>query len=333
MQTKPWFRWVLENAQMGLIVLDQQGQLEYLNQWIAHHAGLTAANWQGKHLTDVFAGLHNSYFMTVVQRCLSTGFASFLSNSLHPSPLPLYQLPGKRGPNSLMKQSVHILPMKYEDRAAAGQRYVLIQVNDVTQAFNRERLLKAQAAALHGIARIDALTGIGNRRCFDETLTNEMRHAARARSVLSLILVDLDRFKRYNDTFGHVKGDETLTLTAFALRSVCLRSRDLAARYGGEELALILPDTDLAGAEKVATALQLKMYELNIAHPENPPSLRVTLSMGIASFTPPEALSTSELVTQADRALYHAKHSGRNRICYFQGTEPLEYAPPDTAAI
>jgi diguanylate cyclase (GGDEF)-like protein len=315
----PWALWALDNAQMGVLVLDTQGHLMYANQWICQRAGLVDSTWCGQLLTQVFPSLKDSYFEKALQRALSTGFASFLSNSLHPSPLPLFQAKSRRGADNLIKQSVHILPMGVVDTAQAGQRYVMVQISDMTQAVNRERLLKAQATVLHDQARVDALTGIGNRRYFDESLAQEYRTALREHTPLALLLVDLDHFKLYNDAYGHVKGDKALTLVADALRCACHRARDIAARYGGEELALILPETDLAGAGIVALELKKRIEDLNIQHLGNSPELHLTVSIGAAALPVKTVESPQGLIELADLALYRAKQTGRNRICFHDG--------------
>lgn len=221
----------------------------------------------------------------------------------------------------MIQQSIQIMPMEVQVAANTWQRYLLVQINDVTQAVNRERLLKAHATALHSMASIDALTGISNRRHFDETLAKEFRHAMRELSPLSVIMVDLDNFKGYNDTYGHVKGDETLTLVADTMRRTCNRPRDLAARYGGEEMVLVLPDTNAEGAHVVALDLQAKILDLSIEHAQNLPSQKVSLSIGIATLTSPaQGFTAKALVGQADQALYHAKQSGRNQICVYDST-------------
>jgi diguanylate cyclase (GGDEF)-like protein len=289
---------------------------------------LTTGAWEGLPLTQVFPSLQGSYLEKVLLRALETGFAAFLSNSLHPSPFPLYQGKNRRSGDTLIKQAVHILPMGVSDMALAGQRYVMVQVNDMTQAVNRERLLKAQASALHDLARVDSLTGIGNRRHFDEVLAQECRQADRSQMPLALVLVDLDHFKRFNDEYGHVKGDQVLTQVAEALRSACHRSRDVAARYGGEELALILPEADLEGAGKVALELQKKIEALNVLHTGNPPIQRLTLSMGVAAISANELASPQKLIELADMALYRAKQTGRDCICFHDGHNVLDRPSP-----
>jgi len=314
---EPWLNWVLDNAQMGVLVLDQQGQLVFANKWFLARARLEPDALVGRGLTEVFPDLAGSHLDSALTRCLQTGFATVLSNSLHPSPFPLYQPMARREADRLLKQSVHILPMGPRESELLGQRYVLIQINDVTQAVVRERLLKAQAATLHSISRIDPLTGIGNRRMFDEKLAEEFRLAARHRSWVSLVLFDIDQFKRYNDAYGHPAGDECLTLVSDVLRKACRRPRDLAARYGGEELALILPETDLNGAHRVALDVLQQIHQLAIPHGHNPPHLQLTMSAGAAALKPANGQRAPLLLDQADRALYQAKQQGRNRVCLF----------------
>lgn len=324
----PWMPWVLKSAQMGLIVLDQDSRIVYINDWVLRHSGLERSACLGQVLTEVFPVLQQSYYKNALDTALKKGFASFLSNSLHPSPFPLMQAQSGAGAGLLLKQSVHVLPMGAADVAQAGQRYALIQINDMTQAANRERLLKAHAAAMHGIARIDALTGIGNRRQFDESLEREFRHAVRAKTPLSLVLVDLDNFKLFNDSLGHIRGDDALTLAADVLRSVCHRSRDTAARYGGEELVLVLPETPLDGACTVAVELLQRIFDLAITHPQNLPSQRLTASIGVASVVPDGTDTPGTLLERTDVALYQAKSQGRNRVCAHNGEAVTGVAGP-----
>ncbi len=177
----------------------------------------------------------------------------------------------------------------------------------------RQQLLDANEK-LAQLAAQDQLTGLANRRCFDETLALEARRAQRAGTSLSLILMDIDLFKLFNDTYGHVAGDECLQAVSFAVADCVRRPSDLVARYGGEELAVILPDTDLEGARQLAAAMQQALAEAGIAHAASPCG-RVTMSIGIACMSGDEAvLCAPSIVEVADCALYRAKAGGRNRI-------------------
>nr|WP_321986093.1 diguanylate cyclase [uncultured Lichenicoccus sp.] len=170
---------------------------------------------------------------------------------------------------------------------------------------------------LRRLAYVDVLTGLANRRQFDETLEREWRRAAREQTALSLIMLDIDRFKSFNDLYGHPAGDDCLGIVAKAVASRLSRPADLAARYGGEEFALILPMTDAAGAETVADAVRAAVAALGIAHTGNSPcGGSVTASLGVSTAYPQSDGSSGAwlgLVADADSMLYEAKRTGRNR--------------------
>ena len=178
--------------------------------------------------------------------------------------------------------------------------------------------LQEQLQHLSTIASTDGLTGISNRYCFEEYLEREWSQALRDQRPLSLIMIDLDCFKQFNDSCGHVQGDVCLRQVAQALDNSLKRPRDLLARYGGEEFVAVLPDTPIQGAVQVATNLRAGIRSLGIRHPSSTISSWVTASFGIASMLPTSSITSSDLVNEADRALYLAKENGRDRIAHFQ---------------
>ena len=165
---------------------------------------------------------------------------------------------------------------------------------------------------LKRLSLTDGLTGIANRRCFDEVLNTEIRRAQRAGKPLTLILGDVDFFKKYNDSYGHQAGDDCLKKIACALSSVFQRAGDLVARYGGEEFAIIIPDLPFESVEKKAEQLLNYIHGLRIVHEYSDISQFVSMSLGIVHVIPDDSASKS-LVELADEALYQAKMSGRNR--------------------
>jgi len=168
--------------------------------------------------------------------------------------------------------------------------------------------------ALRDLAALDGLTKVANRRRFDEYLAQEWRRLARDRGQLSLIFCDVDCFKLYNDTYGHLMGDDCLRAIAQAIRSTLKRPADLVARYGGEEFVVILPNTFAAGAMQVAQEIQSAILQLQIPHARSIASQQVTVSLGIASQVASLASTPETLIALADRALYNAKGRGRNCI-------------------
>lgn len=174
--------------------------------------------------------------------------------------------------------------------------------------------LKRYQDMLADLALLDGLTGIPNRRRFDEALQLEWHRAKRSSTLLSLLMIDIDFFKLYNDTYGHLAGDDCLRSVAKAMQQVMKRAGDMLARYGGEEFACILSDTDAAGAQAVADRIIQAVMQLAIPHAASTVAPHVTVSIGFCTIAPDTAHTSDELVSCADRNLYRAKQAGRNRV-------------------
>ena len=174
--------------------------------------------------------------------------------------------------------------------------------------------LEAANMALQHLANVDGLTGLANRRRFDEYLKTQWINLAQEEAPLSLILCDIDFFKFYNDQYGHPAGDLCIQKVGGILSHKAQKHHDLVARYGGEEFAVIMPYTHATGAAYVAKAMQAGVRNLQIAHHGSMVSQYVTLSMGVATIVPTWESSPSDLIVAADKALYQAKAEGRNRI-------------------
>ena len=167
---------------------------------------------------------------------------------------------------------------------------------------------------LKRLVAVDGLTGIANRRHFDRALERELRRTRREQQPLSLIFLDLDEFKRFNDTYGHARGDDVLRNVAHTLDETFRRGGDLVARYGGEEFAVILPGVDSRRASLYAERLRRRIWRLGIPYGASHVTDRVTISAGVATIPTPLVASSSALMLTADRALYRAKCLGKNRI-------------------
>jgi len=173
--------------------------------------------------------------------------------------------------------------------------------------------LEHKNAELAQLSMQDGLTSLANRRRFDLALLTECGRAKRDGSSLSLLLIDVDHFKKYNDTYGHQAGDDCLKRVARALAEAVRRPADIAARYGGEEFALILPGTSAEGAGHVAEGVRLAVEALGIPHSDSSAARHVTISLGVVTVQSNGALTPKELIAAADLGLYAAKRSGRNR--------------------
>jgi diguanylate cyclase (GGDEF)-like protein len=167
---------------------------------------------------------------------------------------------------------------------------------------------------LRQLSYTDGLTGIANRRHFQEELDQMWRHEARVSEPISLIMCDIDYFKAYNDTYGHQKGDKCLQLLSRTLSETLKRPLDMVARYGGEEFVVILPDTTLNGASSIAEDMRDRVESLGITHDKSKIAKVVTISLGVATITPSQNSYYDALILAADQALYRAKEEGRNRV-------------------
>jgi diguanylate cyclase (GGDEF)-like protein len=185
------------------------------------------------------------------------------------------------------------------------------QKNQLEAAYKK---IKQQMDLLDHISKIDGLTSIANRRRFDDYFEKQWQNAIRNDSVLSIIMIDIDHFKAYNDFCGHGKGDECLKLVAKALSDTIKRPNDMVARYGGDEFVCVLPATDIDGAMTLAEEMRRKVFALSISHGEFCPADCVTISLGVSSMRPGKESASALLLQQSDNALYIAKKESRN-IC------------------
>ena len=167
---------------------------------------------------------------------------------------------------------------------------------------------------LKKLASLDALTGVPNRLFFDERLGQEFTKAKRATEEVALLLVDIDRFKQYNDAYGHQAGDECLKRVARIIQATLRKPDDFVARYGGEEFVVLLPATSLANAIAVAGRIQGRFFTDPIPHKGSPANGHLTVSMGLVSLRPGEKLTQAEFVERSDKALYYSKEAGRNLV-------------------
>lgn len=247
-------------------------------------------------------------------------------------PLALDRSPARQDELSLLVAGVNQLQSNlsdYLERQQRDEKELLIHRDHLADLV-RERTtelekantrLKDANALLDGLARTDPLTGLANRRHFDEVKQVEFRRALRNGHSLSLLVCDIDCFKRFNDNYGHAAGDQCLHAVAQALQTCCARAGDLVARIGGEEFAVLLPGTNATQGVELASQLLQAVAELGIPHLYSDAAPHVSISIGLAQTTPRQADHFDTLFEQADKALYQAKSQGRNRVAVF-GQEP-----------
>jgi diguanylate cyclase (GGDEF)-like protein len=296
---------------LGVVVLDGARRVVLWNQWMERHSGLSADTVMGQDFLELYPELRARRVDAAIGQALRDNFPSLLSQTLNKSPFALYSSPATAARNERMQQAVAVTPIDI----AGAPRHCLIQVHDVSIAVGREKLLRDQTLVLRSQTFADGLTGIANRRHFDVAMEKELRRAKRNATALSLLMIDIDYFKAYNDHYGHQQGDDCLIEVAAALTALLQRPTDLLARYGGEEFAVILPETGEAGALAMAEAMRAGISALAMPHLQAGGAQRhITVSIGIASQDPAAPVEVAALIGAADRALYGAKRAGRNRV-------------------
>ena len=312
-------RWIVDAMQLGVIVVDAETRVLLMNNWILRHAGLAAEAIGERRLAEVFPEIRGGRFEQAVAFSLKNNCPSVVSQTLNRSPLPLFKRGADSAPERIL-QAIQIIPARARD--GSRETLALIQVSDVSTSVKRENLLRQQTEEMRLFSNTDGLTGIANRRRFGEYIEGELRRAHRTERSLSLILFDIDHFKRFNDTYGHPAGDHCLKSIAETAGACLRRPADLIARYGGEEFAVILPETGSAGALALAEEIRQAAERMELRGDDNSPSRNVTLSLGIACWEPGDETTLSRLIAKADLALYRAKAGGRNCSVVFTEDVP-----------
>ena len=214
-----------------------------------------------------------------------------------------YETVRRKKDGTLVDVALTISPVKDHGRITGASAIA----RDITERKKAEQLLQR-------LSTMDELTGLANRRAFDEFLNEEWRRALRAGHMISLMMIDVDFFKKYNDTYGHLKGDSCLKLVADVLEGVARRPGDKVARFGGEEFVVILAMTDKQYAVSIAEKIRMDIEALKILHVKSEVSNFVTVSIGVVALIPQQKMHPSDIIKHADEALYKAKNQGRNRV-------------------
>jgi diguanylate cyclase (GGDEF)-like protein/PAS domain S-box-containing protein len=296
---------VAENSRDVIILADFDGRPYYISPAVF---GLTG--WEPQETLN--RGFHDVAHPEDLPRlqALVNQLRQDATNAMAKSSMIEYRLQVRGGGYTWVEGSLRVL----RDPGTGIRSGILIIVRDISERKVAEELLLQAHAAVERLAVVDALTGLANRRRFDECLEAEWHRAMRDAAPLSLLLLDADHFKLYNDSYGHVRGDGCLRQIAESALQVVARPGDLVARYGGEEFAVLLPGTANDGAMKVAADVCESLCARNLPHASNAPGI-VTISIGCATIVPELGQQAQILIESADTALYTAKRTGRNRIC------------------
>ncbi|AOW76748.1 diguanylate cyclase [Colwellia sp. PAMC 20917] len=291
----------------GILIIDSQYNIVFWNRYLQIHANKKPENVIGQDIFIVFPELPEKWFKRKIESVFQLKTQSFCSwEQRH----HLFELPHTRPMTTdshFMAQNCTFLPLENKE----ANEHVCILIEDVTDVCHYQSKLNKTLEELAQANRIDGLTQVFNRKHWEECLEKEFSRARRYQHGLALIMFDLDHFKLLNDTYGHLGGDIVLIETAKVI-SELLRLGDLFGRYGGEEFAIILPNTDIIGALDVAERIRVAISKNVIKFQEI--EINVTASVGVAVITEADT-RYEDLISHTDLALYDAKASGRNIVC------------------
>lgn len=296
----------------GLIVLDAQQQVVAWNSWMSKHSGISTETARCRPLRESFTEVTGSRIDAAIQNALRYRMSSLISPSLHRPILKVYQTEKDRPHDRRMQQLIHITPMDVD-----GSVGCLLQIQDMTATVRREKRLRMHADQLREQSYRDQVTGVWNRRKFDETIREEFNRAQRTGSHISILIAEFDAYKPYLELYGQGMADETLIRLAQVCRDTLRHSGDAVCRYSREAFGIVLPGTNEAGASHVAERLRLAVETLLIRHDQSRASKSVTLSLGVGCLSKTVGQDVQSVVHAADMALYQAKMDGGNRGVVF----------------
>jgi diguanylate cyclase (GGDEF)-like protein len=325
----PWGQ-VSDVLAMGVVILDGHGCVQHWNAWMVRHSGVCAERALGRSLAEVWGHAMSGPFLRALNNAQHYDLPVVMSNVLHRHPLPLFRLLGgtlpEVGVRTRVPQSITLIPLL--PQAVDAARYCVIQIVDTSIFMHREKVLQSRSDQLSKEAVIDGLTGIYNRKFFNQRLPVELGQALRNDSAVSLIMIDVDCFKNYNDNYGHPAGDRVLQALVRTVQQQLSRPSDLLARYGGEEFIMILSGSDQLGAQQLAEKIRLAIAALALPHAYSNVAPYVTVSLGVTTCVPSGMHNPEDVLESVDQALYAAKRSGRNTTLWLPVRGGALRSPP-----
>ena len=296
---------VLQFIDVGLVILDEEFNIQLWNAFMQNHSAIASADVLGKNIFETFPELPEAWFRRKANSVFTLHNSAFTTWEQRPY---LFKFQSYRPITSIadyMYQNSTIIPLKHTDGSVNN---ICVIVYDVTEAAVNRLQIQAANAELKRLSRTDGLTGLLNRKTWELELTQEFKRNSRYGQPASLIMFDIDHFKKINDGYGHPAGDEVIRETA-RVASECIRDVDIAGRYGGEEYSIILTNTPPEDALAVAERIRKKIEALSVTYEGH--TISYTVSLGIAGLNSSITDST-QWIDSADKGLYQAKRNGRN---------------------
>ncbi len=304
-----WLMDILQSVDVGLVVLDKNYQVQLWNGFMENHSGISSVDAREKIIFDLFPKVPKDWFKHKMDSVFLLKNRAFTIWEQRPY---LFQFKNYRpvtGTEEFMFQDINIMPLISVD----GQiNHICIMVYDVTGVAVNKKELRAANEILKNLSRTDKLTQLNNRGYWEEQLQNEFNRHVRTKEPASLVMFDIDHFKKVNDTYGHQAGDECIRRTAQALRDT-MRSTDIGGRYGGEEFGVILVGTDAEHARIFCERLREVIAKIRVHHEGQ--EIQYTVSLGISELG--QQPDCTQWLEESDKALYASKEGGRNRVSIY----------------
>ncbi|UUD64233.1 diguanylate cyclase [Pseudomonas seleniipraecipitans] len=305
-----WLLAIVQSIDVGVVVLDREYRVEVWNSFMENHSGRTARDASERSFFELFPEVEESWFRRKVESVATLGTPAFTIWEQRPYLVRFKNYQPITGLEDFMYQNTTILPLQATNSKI---EHLCLIIYDVTSVAVNKRQLQSMSDQFKHLSRTDRLTGLNNRGYWEEELKREYARHRRYGSSASLVIFDIDHFKKVNDTYGHQAGDTVIQSLA-KIVSEQIRDTDIAGRYGGEEFVVLLPDVDAAGGRVFAERLRGVVERLQISHEGL--VIPFTVSLGVADLSEP-CHDHQQLIERADQALYGSKRNGRNQVTVY----------------
>lgn len=302
---------VIDAVESGLILLDTEGRILRWNRWLVRYSGIAAKDAEQRLLSEVLPETGNTRLTLAVQHACRNGLPSLLSPALHGTLLPLYRSADDRAHSLRLQQLTHVIPVRHDSRAAC-----LIQITDVTANISRERQLRQQTDQLRRAATLDPVTGLSNRKSFDEIFEREFRHAIQSQQSIGLMMIDIEHLHGISELFGREEGDRVLRELAKAILGSIRPAQDTAGRFATDKILVLLPAR--SASAMCAPGCNILGAARDICLPSGQP---IVIHCGIAAMRPTPEADAHTLISSAEVALFHATHEASGRVVCFDADE------------